>query len=85
MKRKRLRKFAVWGATRGGETYTRDVKQGWVWLDVYLHVADPDRLAAEFSSRDVPFFQPLKDGDDGGRGFAVQDADGYVLYFGHPD
>jgi catechol 2,3-dioxygenase-like lactoylglutathione lyase family enzyme len=64
--------------------YTRDVKQGWAWLDAYLNVDDPDPLAAEFSSRNVPFFQPLEDGDDGGRGFAVQDADGYVLFFGRP-
>jgi catechol 2,3-dioxygenase-like lactoylglutathione lyase family enzyme len=65
--------------------YTRDVKQGWAWLDAYLYVRDPDSLAAEFSSRNVSFFQPLKNGDDGGRGFAVQDADGYVLFFGRPD
>ena len=65
--------------------YTRDVKKGWAWLDAYLHVSNPDPLAAEFSSRNVAFFQPLRDGDDGGRGFAVQDADGYVLYFGHQD
>ena len=54
--------------------------------DAYLHVPDPDALAAEFSSRNVEFFQPLKDdGDDGLRGFEVQDADGYVLFFGRPD
>ena len=61
--------------------YTRDVKKGWARWDAYLHVPDPDALAAEFSSRDVEFFQPLKeDGDDGLRGFEVQDADGYVLF-----
>jgi catechol 2,3-dioxygenase-like lactoylglutathione lyase family enzyme len=65
--------------------YTRDVKQGWARWDAYLHVPDPDALAAEFSSRDVEFFQPIKDdGDDGLRGFEVQDADGYVLFFGRP-
>ena len=64
--------------------YTRDVKKGWAWLDAYLLVPDPDALAAEFSSRDIKFFQPLKDDDDGLRGFAVQDADGYVLFFAHP-
>jgi catechol 2,3-dioxygenase-like lactoylglutathione lyase family enzyme len=64
--------------------YTRDVKKGWAWLDAYLHVPDPDALAAEFASRNVDFFQPLKDNDDGLRGFAVQDADGYVLFFGRP-
>ena len=62
--------------------YTRDVGKGWARWDAYLKVPDPDALAAEFTSREVAFFQPLKDDDDGLRGFAVQDADGYVLYFG---
>ena len=44
----------------------------------------PDSLAAEFASRDVAFSQPLKDTHDGLRGFELKDADGYVLFFGHP-
>jgi hypothetical protein len=28
--------------------------------------------------------EPLDDTDDGLRGFAIKDADGYVLFFGHP-
>lgn len=64
--------------------YTRDVGQGWARWDAYLNVPDPDALAAEFSARDVEFFQPLEDDDDGLRGFALQDADGYVLFFGRP-
>jgi catechol 2,3-dioxygenase-like lactoylglutathione lyase family enzyme len=64
--------------------YTRDVGKGWARWDAYLNVPDPDSLAAEFSSRQVAFFQPLEDDDDGLRGFALQDADGYVLYFGRP-
>jgi catechol 2,3-dioxygenase-like lactoylglutathione lyase family enzyme len=64
--------------------YTRDIKQGVARWDAYLHVPDPDGLAAEFASRQVEFFQPLKDDDDGLRGFEVQDADGYVLFFGRP-
>ena len=62
--------------------YTRDVGQGWARWDAYLNVPDPDALAAEFSSRDVEFCQPLQDDDDGLRGFALQDVDGYVLFFG---
>src|SRR6266550_6553563 len=31
--------------------YKRDVKKGWARWDAYLHVPDPDALAAEFSSR----------------------------------
>jgi catechol 2,3-dioxygenase-like lactoylglutathione lyase family enzyme len=63
---------------------TRDIKQGIARWDAYLHVPDPDALAAEFSARNVEFFQPLMDNDDGLRGFELQDADGYVLYFGRP-
>jgi catechol 2,3-dioxygenase-like lactoylglutathione lyase family enzyme len=64
--------------------YTRDVHKGWARWDAYLHVTDPDALAAEFASRRVEFFRPLKDDDDGLRGFEVQDTDGYVLFFGRP-
>jgi catechol 2,3-dioxygenase-like lactoylglutathione lyase family enzyme len=64
--------------------YTRDIKKGIARWDAYLHVPDPDALAAEFASRNVEFFQPLADGDDGLRGFEVKDADGYMLFFGCP-
>jgi len=64
--------------------YKRDVKKGWARWDAYLHVPDPDALAAEFSSRNVEFSQPLKDDDDGLRGFELKDADGYVLFCGRP-
>jgi catechol 2,3-dioxygenase-like lactoylglutathione lyase family enzyme len=52
--------------------------------DAYLHVPDPDALAAEFSSRNVAFSEPLQDTHDGLRGFELEDADGYVLFFGRP-
>ena len=65
--------------------YTRDIKQGIARWDAYLHVPDPDALAAEFSSRNVDFVQPIGDNDDGLRGFEVKDADGYILYFGRPN
>jgi len=52
--------------------------------DAYVSVPDPDSLAAEFSSRGVTFSVPLKDNDDGLRGFELKDADGYVLFFGRP-
>ena len=64
--------------------YTRDIKKGIARWDAYLLVLDPDALAAEFSLRNVDFFQPLKDDDDGLRGFEVKDADGYILFFGRP-
>jgi catechol 2,3-dioxygenase-like lactoylglutathione lyase family enzyme len=64
--------------------YTREIGQGWARWDAYLHVPDPDALAAEFGSRGIRFSVPLTDTDDGLRGFELQDADGYVLFFGRP-
>jgi catechol 2,3-dioxygenase-like lactoylglutathione lyase family enzyme len=66
--------------------YTRDIKKGIARWDAYLHVPDPDALAAEFSSRNVEFFRPLFKDDDGDRlwGFELKDADGYLLFFGRP-
>jgi len=65
--------------------YTRDVGQGWPAWDAYIHVPDPDALAAEYMARGLEFVQPIADnGDDGLRGFSLQDADGYVLFFGRP-
>ena len=64
--------------------YTRDVQKGIARWDAYLHTPDPDTLAAEFASRNVEFFERLKNTDDGLRGFEVKDADGYVLFFGRP-
>jgi catechol 2,3-dioxygenase-like lactoylglutathione lyase family enzyme len=52
--------------------------------DAFVSVADPDALAAEFLSREVLFSVPLKDTQDGLRGFEVKDVDGYVLFFGRP-
>ena len=62
----------------------RDAGKGWARWDAYLQVPDPDALAAEFASRNIQFSQPLKDDDDGLRGFELKDTDGYVLFFGRP-
>lgn len=64
--------------------YTRDVKKGSARWDAFLFVPDPDALAAEFTSRNVEFFAPLKDTHEGLRGFEVKDVDGYLLFFGRP-
>jgi catechol 2,3-dioxygenase-like lactoylglutathione lyase family enzyme len=61
--------------------YKREPGARW---DAYVNVPDPDALAAELSSRNIEFSQPLKDDDDGLRGFELKDADGYVLFFGRP-
>jgi catechol 2,3-dioxygenase-like lactoylglutathione lyase family enzyme len=65
--------------------YTRDIKQGIARWDAFVYVPDPDALADEFASRNVEFSEPLKDTDDGLRGFELKDADGYVLFFGRPE
>ena len=59
-------------------------REGGARWDAYVDVPDPDALAAEFASRNVEFSVPLKDTDDGLRGFELKDADGYVLFFGRP-
>jgi catechol 2,3-dioxygenase-like lactoylglutathione lyase family enzyme len=61
--------------------YTREPSARW---DAYVDVPDPDALAAEYASRNVEFSKPLKDTDDGLRGFELKDSDGYVLFFGRP-
>lgn len=61
--------------------YQREPAARW---DAYLYVPDPDQLAAEFASRNVEFSEPLKDTNDGLRGFELKDTDGYVLFFGRP-
>jgi catechol 2,3-dioxygenase-like lactoylglutathione lyase family enzyme len=61
--------------------YKREPGARW---DAYVNVPDPDALAAEYASRRVEFSVPLKDTDDGLRGFELKDTDGYVLFFGRP-
>ncbi len=64
--------------------YTRDIGKGIARWDAYVYVPDPDALAAEFASRNVEFFSPINDTLDGLRGFEIEDADGYVLFFNRP-
>lgn len=52
--------------------------------DAYVSVPDPDALVAEFVSRNVIFTIPLQDTHDGLRGFELEDADGYIMFFGRP-
>ena len=52
--------------------------------DAFIGTPDPDKLAAEFISRGVVFTSPLQDTHDGLRGFELEDADGYLLFFGRP-
>ena len=59
----------------------RDPEMRW---DAYVLVNDPDALAAEFVDSEVAFSVPLRDTNDGLRGFEITDPDGYVLFFGRP-
>ncbi|MDB5157288.1 MAG: hypothetical protein JWR50_1995 [Mucilaginibacter sp.] len=52
--------------------------------DAYVNVPDPDTLAEEFISRGAAFTVPLQNTHDGLRGFELEDADGYILFFGRP-
>ncbi|GAA3917142.1 hypothetical protein GO495_19965 [Chitinophaga oryziterrae] len=56
----------------------------WARWDAYIFTEDADTLFEEYSSTGIIFRQPLRDDDDGLRGFEVTDADGYVLFFGSP-
>jgi catechol 2,3-dioxygenase-like lactoylglutathione lyase family enzyme len=68
----------------GVEPIPNRKRHEWARWDAYVSVPDPDALAAEFASRGVTFSVPLKDTNDGLRGFELEDADGYVLFFGRP-
>ena len=68
----------------GVEPLPNRVRQPAARWDAYLSVDDPDVLAAELASRGVTFSAPLQDTHDGLRGFELEDADGYVLFFGRP-
>lgn len=60
----------------------RDRQARW---DAYVHVPDPDALAAEWDSRGVSFRTPLGDNSDDLRGFEVEDVNGYVFFYGRPN
>ena len=57
----------------------------WAAWDAYISTAEPDKLFNEYSSNDVTFSKPIHDNSDNLRGFEIEDADGYVLFFGRPN
>ena len=71
--------------SQGGVTpvpnYKRHPHLRW---DAFVYAPDPDALAAEFTDHGAAFSEPLKDTNDGLRGFELKDPDGYVLFFGRP-
>jgi catechol 2,3-dioxygenase-like lactoylglutathione lyase family enzyme len=56
----------------------------WARWDAYISTEEPDTLFEEYNSTGVTFRQPIQNDGDGLRGFEVEDADGYVLFFGRP-
>ena len=57
----------------------------WAPWDAYISTAEPDKLFDEYRSNDVSFSKPIHNNSDNLRGFEIEDADGYVLFFGRPN
>jgi catechol 2,3-dioxygenase-like lactoylglutathione lyase family enzyme len=57
----------------------------WAPWDAYISTTEPDTLFEEYRSNGIAFNKPIHDNSDGLRGFEVEDADGYVLFFGRPN
>ena len=57
----------------------------WAPSDAYISAADPDTLFEEYHSKGVTFNKPIHDNSDNLRGFEIEDADGYILFFGRPN
>ena len=53
----------------------------WAPPDAHIYSMDPDALFEEFSRRGVSFVKELSFIEEGLWGFAISDADGYVLTF----
>jgi catechol 2,3-dioxygenase-like lactoylglutathione lyase family enzyme len=62
--------------------YTR---HHWARWDAYISTAEPETLFEEYRSNGVAFSKPLHDNSDNLRGFEIEDADGYILFFGRPN
>ena len=57
-------------------------RHGWARWDAFIYAMDPDGLFEEYKGKGVEFYSEIDNNDDGLRGFEIEDADGYVLYFG---
>jgi len=72
---------AVGDAVPAQPNFTRHHELGW---DGFIYVGTPDALAEEFATRQVPFHKPVRDRQDGLRGFEIADPNGYIFFFGCP-
>ena len=57
----------------------------WAPSDAYISTTEPDTLFEEYRSNGVAFRKPIQNNSDDIRGFEIEDADGYVLFFGRPN
>jgi catechol 2,3-dioxygenase-like lactoylglutathione lyase family enzyme len=57
----------------------------WAAWDAYISTMEPELLFNEYRSNNVSFRKPLHDNSDDLKGFEIEDADGYVLFFGRPN
>ena len=57
----------------------------WAPWDAYISTTEPDTLFEEYRSNGVAFRKPIHDNSDDLRGFEIEDADGYALFFGRPN
>jgi catechol 2,3-dioxygenase-like lactoylglutathione lyase family enzyme len=56
----------------------------WAPWDAYISTTEPDILFEEYRSNGLAFSKPIHDNSDDLRGFEIEDADGYILFFGRP-
>ena len=61
-----------------------NIRHNWARWDAFISAEDPDTLFKESNLGGVVFRQPILDDDDGLRGFEIEDADGFVLFFERP-
>jgi hypothetical protein len=57
----------------------------WAPWDAYISTNEPDTLFEEYRANSVTFSKPIHNNSDDLRGFEIEDADGYVLFFGRPN
>ena len=57
----------------------------WAPWDAYISTTEPDKLFEEYRLKGVIFSKPIHDNSDDLRGFEIEDADEYVLFFGRPN
>jgi len=60
-------------------------RHDWAPWDAYISTTEPDTLFEEYRSNGVAFIKPIHDNSDNLRGFEIEDADGYLLFFGRPN